>query len=169
VTAASPGPVASPAVGTDIHGGIEFRHPGAESDYYDGEPWVAAMDLWPLYDEQDYAAFGCLFGVRNSAGYRPVAADRGLPHDLSSGLLGRFQPWVADGSLNGATWISWADIAAIDPSSGPGHDAAGAAGESRTAGAVLGDGTHWPHVFAVMKALADRFGAEGVRLVVAFD
>ncbi|MFJ8994250.1 hypothetical protein ACIRQH_28100 [Streptomyces sp. NPDC102279] len=42
---------------TDIHGGIEFRHPGAGTDHYDGEPWVAAMDLWPLYDETDYAAF----------------------------------------------------------------------------------------------------------------
>ncbi|MBP2055652.1 stress response protein SCP2 [Streptomyces griseochromogenes] len=48
-----------------IHGGIEFRHPGVDTDYYIGEPWVTAMDLWPLYDETDYAAFGCLFGVRN--------------------------------------------------------------------------------------------------------
>ncbi|MYS46917.1 hypothetical protein GTY23_38200 [Streptomyces sp. SID5998] len=54
---------------TDVHGGIEFRHPHADTDYYDGEPWVAAMDLWPLYDETDYAAFGCLFGVRNYAGF----------------------------------------------------------------------------------------------------
>jgi hypothetical protein len=38
-----------------------------------------------------------------------------------------------------------------------------------TAGTVLGPETHWPHVFAVMKALADRFGDDGVRLVVAFD
>jgi hypothetical protein len=41
--------------------------------------------------------------------------------------------------------------------------------EPLTAGAVLGPPTHWPHVFAVMKALADRFGGDGVRLVVAFD
>jgi hypothetical protein len=73
-------------VSTDIHGGIEFRHPGAGTDYYDGEPWVAAMDLWRLYDETDYAAFGCLFGVRNEAGFQPLAPDRGLPADLSSGI-----------------------------------------------------------------------------------
>jgi hypothetical protein len=41
--------------------------------------------------------------------------------------------------------------------------------EPLTAGAVLGPETHWQHVFAVMKALADRFGDDGVRLVVAFD
>ncbi|MFB7246831.1 hypothetical protein ACFCYX_30725 [Streptomyces populi] len=60
---------------TDIHGGIEFRHPGTGADYYyyDGEPWVAAMDLRPLYDETDYAAFGCLFGLRNYAGLQPLA------------------------------------------------------------------------------------------------
>lgn len=41
--------------------------------------------------------------------------------------------------------------------------------EPLTVGAVLGSETHWPHVFAVMKALAGRFGDDGVRLVVAFD
>ncbi|WP_405517200.1 hypothetical protein [Streptomyces canus] len=40
--------------------------------------------------------------------------------------------------------------------------------EPLTIGDVLGPTTHWPHVFAVMKAL-DRFGDDGVRLVVAFD
>ena len=41
--------------------------------------------------------------------------------------------------------------------------------EPLTVGAVLGPETHWPHVFAVMKALAGRFGDDGVRLVMAFD
>ncbi|GAA0522919.1 hypothetical protein Ade02nite_82510 [Paractinoplanes deccanensis] len=34
---------------------------------------------------------------------------------------------------------------------------------------VLGPGTGWEHVFAVMRALAHRFGQEGVRLVGWFD
>ncbi|MEV6018807.1 hypothetical protein [Streptomyces sp. NPDC051997] len=38
---------------TDIHGSIEFPHPGTGTDYDDGEPWVAAIDLRPLYDETD--------------------------------------------------------------------------------------------------------------------
>jgi hypothetical protein len=34
---------------------------------------------------------------------------------------------------------------------------------------VLGPGSGWEHVFAVMRALAHRFGEDGVRLVVWFD
>lgn len=34
---------------------------------------------------------------------------------------------------------------------------------------ALGPGTGWEHVFAVMQALAGRFGSHGVRLVVYFD
>ncbi|XVU27379.1 hypothetical protein ACQPZJ_10170 [Actinoplanes sp. CA-054009] len=34
---------------------------------------------------------------------------------------------------------------------------------------VIGPGTGWEHVFAVMRALAQRFGDEGVRLVAWFD
>ncbi|MEV8036429.1 hypothetical protein [Streptomyces sp. NPDC086182] len=207
-------------MGTDIHGGIEFRHPGVGTDCYDGEPWVTAMDLWPLYDETDYAAFACLFGVRNYAGFQPLAADRGLPDDLSSGMRSQLGPLVATGDLDGASWVSWAELASIDHATVPdlrtgrltwrtkslpsvryrqfvddpwpaevvsvvGVPPAGVrsatgrvewttgemvcAYEPLTVGAVLGPETHWPHVFAVMSALAGRFGDEGVRLVVAFD
>ncbi|MFD3498088.1 hypothetical protein ACFWWT_19765 [Streptomyces sp. NPDC058676] len=205
---------------TDIDGGIEFRHPGVGTDYYEGEAWICAMDLWPLYDETDYASFGCLFGVRNYAGYRPLAAGRGLPDDVSNGLRERLQPSVADGHLSGATWVTWAEIAALDPASAPEHyvgrltwsyeatpatlhqqlvpaewspEVIATVGprpqelersdywgewisgdllcryESLTAGSILGPRSHWPHVFAVMKAMADRFGEDAVRLVVAFD
>ncbi|MFJ8023911.1 hypothetical protein [Streptomyces sp. NPDC096311] len=205
---------------TDIHGGIEFCHPGTGTDYYDGEPWVAAMDLWPLYDETDYAAFGCLFGVRNYAGFRPLAPGRGLPVDLSTGLRSQLGPSAVPDDLHSASWVSWAELASIDPTTTPDHfigrltwrpksppsiphqhlvsdtwppevlsavgvppaDLREATGrvewtagelsctyEPLTVGAVLGHETHWPHVFAVMKALAGRFGDDGVRLVVAFD
>ncbi|MGW7380605.1 hypothetical protein [Streptomyces sp. NPDC054794] len=167
---------------TDIHGGIEFRHPGVDTDYYEGEPWVAAMDLWPLYDETDYAAFGCLFGVRNYAGFQPLAPDRGLPVDLSSGMREHLGSCVAEGSLYGASWVSWAELASMDLAAVSPTDLHSVTErvertadggmctyEPRTVGAVLGPGTDWPHVFAVMKALAGRFGDDGVRLVVAFD
>ncbi len=205
---------------TDIYGGIEFRHPGVGSDYYEGEPWIAAMDLWPLYDQTDYAAFGCLFGVRNYAGFRPLAAGRGLPVDLSSGLRAQLEPSVEAGALEGASWVSWEEFAGLDPETVPEYfvgrltwsaassrstlrqqlvpdqwpaDVLSAVGpppsgldratgssewttkdlrcryEPLTVGTVLGEGTHWPHVFAVMKALAGRFGDEAVRLVVGFD
>ncbi|TJZ99596.1 hypothetical protein [Actinacidiphila oryziradicis] len=204
---------------TDIHGGIEFRHPGVGTDY-EGEPWIAAMDLWPLYDQTDYAAFGCLFGVRNYAGFRPLAAGRGLPSDLSSGLRAQLESSVAAGDLTGASWVSWKELARLDLTSTPDHfvgrltwstmsspsllhqqlvpspwppDVLAAVGqpppeldlaahgrewtttdlhcryEPLAAGAVLGEGSHWPHVFTVMRALADRFGEETVRLVVTFN
>ncbi|MFE3032092.1 hypothetical protein ACFXKY_10605 [Streptomyces canus] len=141
-------------MGTDIHGGIEFRHPPVGTDYYDGEPWVKAMDLWPLYDERDYAAFGLLFGVRNHAGFQPLAAGRGLPPDLSSALHSELGSWVSPGDMDGASWVCWAELASpYDP---------------LTINSVLGPTTHWPHVFAVMRALAGRFGDDGVRLVAAF-
>ncbi|MGW5122800.1 hypothetical protein ACWEQ7_01790 [Streptomyces sp. NPDC004069] len=87
---------------TDIHGGIEFRHPDVGADYYDGEPWVAAMDLWPLCDETDDAAFGFLFRLNNYAGFQPLAPERGLPLDPSSGVRSQLGPWVAAGDLHSA-------------------------------------------------------------------
>jgi len=207
-------------VGTDIYGGIEYRHPGAGSDWYEGETWLTAISLWPLYDQTDYAAFGCLFGVRNHVGFTPLAAGRGLPVDLSAGLRAELERPVAVGDMDGASWVSWAELAALDSSAVPEHyvgrltwsskslpsrltqqlvpgnwpvevsEAVGAPPadwnprverlewetgelavcyESLSVGTVLGPGTHWPHVFSVMRALAGRFGDEGVRLVVAFD
>ncbi|MFJ4848156.1 MULTISPECIES: hypothetical protein [unclassified Streptomyces] len=204
-------------MGTDIHGGIEFRHPKAGTDCYDGEPWVMAMGLWPLYDEQDYAAFGLLFGVRNRAGYRPLAAGRGLPDDLSGGLTPSLRG--TDGlEPEDATWVTWSELAALPPTAAPDHfagrltwtqtapprslnqwlvpaewpaDVLAVTGppppglredrstkwsvptgtchyEPLTAGVVLGEESHWPHVFAVMRAMAGRFGGDGVRLVVGF-
>jgi hypothetical protein len=91
-------------VGTDIYGGIEYRHPGVGSDRYQGDTWLTAISLWPLYDQTDYAAFACLFGVRNHAGFTPLAADRGLPGDLSAGLRAERGPSVAAGDMQHASW-----------------------------------------------------------------
>ncbi|MER7623731.1 hypothetical protein [Streptomyces sp. NPDC126503] len=205
---------------TDIHGGIEFRHPGVDAGYHDGEPWVRAMALWPLYDDSDHAAFGCLFGACNDAGFRPLAAGRGLPADLSGELRAVLEPPVRTGEFHGATWADWAEIARLDPGTVPDSPFTGRLSWSKvsrpslvyqrlvpdrwpaevvdlvgpppagldraarlsewssgdllcryeplTAGALLGAGSPWSHVFAVMKALADRFGEKAVRLVVAF-
>ncbi|RPE41168.1 hypothetical protein EDD90_4248 [Streptomyces sp. Ag109_O5-1] len=106
-------------MGTDIYGGIEFRHPYAGTEDYDGEPWVTAMDLWPLYDETDYTAFGLLFGVRNYAGFRPLAPGRGLPADLSSNMRSELCSWIDQGEMGSASWVSWAEIASIDPATAP--------------------------------------------------
>lgn len=200
-------------MGTDIHGGIEYRHPAAGSEWYEGEPWLPAIDLWPLYDERDYHAFACLFGVRNCVGFHPVAEGRGVPDDVCGELR-----WLH--GARATSWVTWADIEAMDFTAVPdryvgrlrwrsaelptitrhadvralwqpelidqvGHppadwtpttnrmewdqDGRHIEYQRLTVGTVLGEGSGWPHVFAVMRALAGRFGADDVRLVVGFD
>lgn len=90
-------------MGTDIAGGVEIRPRGR------GSPWLLAdvsLDALPRH----YDAFGLLFGVRNFAGFEPVAPGRGLPEDASPELLGL---QLAD-SEHGHTWVSWTELAHID-------------------------------------------------------
>lgn len=103
-------------MGTDISGFIECREPR----WGRAEPgaWRATVDLDLLYDDRDYDAFGCLFGVRNYASFRPLAAGRGLPDDLSDTVRQEVEGW----GYHDATWISWAEVAAVDwdePATGP--------------------------------------------------
>ncbi|MEW2519956.1 hypothetical protein [Actinacidiphila alni] len=99
-------------MGADIHGMVECRlwhvH---EEDGETGE-WHAAIGLDVLYAGQDYDAFGCLFGVRNDAGFRPLAAGRGLPADTSGAVRAELSGWGAD--AHSASWISWAEVARVD-------------------------------------------------------
>ncbi|OMI39808.1 hypothetical protein [Streptomyces sparsogenes] len=134
------------------------------------------MDLSPLYSGNDYTAFGCLFGVRNHAGWAPVAAGRGLPDDASAQVRRDYEQWAPLGALHSATWVTWQELEALVGSSPatarPGTWTSGSAklGFHRvTRGQALGPGSGWEHVFAVMKALAGRFGPQGVRLVAYFD
>ncbi|MGW3564496.1 hypothetical protein ACWDSL_11480 [Streptomyces sp. NPDC000941] len=206
---------------TDIYGCIETRHPCADHDWYDDAPWLYAMDLSPLYSGNDYTAFGCLFGVRNYAGWEPVAAGRGLPGDVSAQVRGDYERWAPLGTLHGATWVAWQELEAIDMSAVPrgshgllrvqepetsaavweywvtdtwpveitnrfGEPPVGSSPATArhgtwtsgsatlgfhrvTRGQAIGPGSGWEHVFAVMKALAGRFGLRGVRLVAYFD
>jgi hypothetical protein len=205
---------------TDIYGCIEVRHPGADEDWYDAEPWVPCMSLAPLYpvsDLNDYVAFGCLFGVRNWLGFPPVAPERGLPVDVSASVRADYEE-SQDPMVHGSTWVSWAELRDLDMSVRPvargllhvhrtpssysryrvddewpgeivekyGVPPIGASPVDAPYGRwrvgdvvfeyrmvtrldVLGPGSGWEHVFAVMRALAQRFGDDGVRLVVWFD
>ncbi|MEV0274364.1 hypothetical protein AB0H43_36815 [Hamadaea sp. NPDC050747] len=200
---------------TDIYGYIEVRDPLADQDWFDWEPWSVACPLHPLLAQNDYDAFACLFGVRNYAGWRPVAAGRGIPPDASTQVREEFAGFLDDES--GATWVAWSELNGLDMTVGPdgvpgrltltegGHemswprrdrwpaeildrfgllpwgptpgetfgviqtDGATLAYQPLTRAKVLGPGSGWEHVFAVMRALAGRFGADGVRLVVHFD
>ncbi|MCZ4119826.1 hypothetical protein [Streptomyces sp. H39-S7] len=101
-------------MGTDMSGFVECR---AWHLHEEGEEsvWRAAIDLIFLNVNRDYDAFGCLFGVRNYANFRPLAADRGLPVDASETVraeLDRLAPW--QDQAYGTTWITWAELKAVD-------------------------------------------------------
>ncbi|MGW7461350.1 hypothetical protein ACWGIO_27150, partial [Streptomyces sp. NPDC054797] len=76
---------------TDVSGMIECR-PGARLWGPDDEDsvWEVGIDLFLLNRGNAYDGLACLFGVRNSYGFRPLAEDRGFPDDASDGLRGEF-------------------------------------------------------------------------------
>lgn len=76
---------------TDVSGMIECR-PGACLWGPDDEDSVGeiGIDLFLLNRGNSYDGLACLFGVRNSFGFRPLAEDRGFPDDASDGLRGEF-------------------------------------------------------------------------------
>lgn len=99
-------------MGTDIAGIIEVR---PWPDLPEGVPWEPAIRLDLLNVTRDYDAFGCLFGVRNYAGFRPLAAGRGLPEDASEPTRQAFaRTDQGSGIGQQPSWISWSEITAID-------------------------------------------------------
>ncbi|MFI0479646.1 hypothetical protein [Actinomadura sp. 9N215] len=88
-------------MGTDIYGWIEIR---------DGtQGWRPETELSDLYSDRDYDAFAWLFGLRNIGDFQPLAANRGLPVDVSHYVRGQVEEWQ-----HGTTWISWAEVATAD-------------------------------------------------------
>ncbi|MFE4394948.1 MULTISPECIES: hypothetical protein [Streptomycetaceae] len=98
-------------MGTDINGFIECRAWFLRDE--DGKPaWQAAVALDLLNTTRNYDAFGCLFGVRNHANFRPLAADRGLPPDASQTVRAAVDTYGT--TFYGTTWITWAEVRAVD-------------------------------------------------------
>ncbi|HEY8983738.1 MAG TPA: hypothetical protein VIU15_29685 [Streptomyces sp.] len=143
---------------TEVNGMIECR-PMAEV-WGEGDEdvvWQGAIDLFLLNSGNAYNALACLFGVRNSFGFRPLAEGRGLPGDASREVR---EQW--HGGTYGATWISWAELEAADWEE---TDSSGRWSRRAAAGAE----THWGPVWEVMRVLAGVHGSRHVRLVVWFD
>ncbi|WP_026412070.1 hypothetical protein [Actinomadura oligospora] len=89
---------------TDIHGFFECR---MRSDPLDR--WRGVLELRDVYGGRSDPAFGCLFGVRERLGFRPVAGGRGLPLDASPQTRA-----AQHEGLSGHTWIGWQELAGID-------------------------------------------------------
>ncbi|MFI7706599.1 hypothetical protein [Nonomuraea sp. NPDC049480] len=98
-------------MGTSIHGFVECRTWTRGLDI-DERAWCAAISLSMLGVTRDYDAFDCLFGVRSSGNWRPIAADRGLPLDASETARAELAEWGE--AAFGVTWLSWDEVTAID-------------------------------------------------------
>lgn len=96
-------------MGTDIHGLVECRWDRRLDE--DDRRWNAAIDLDHLYHGRSYAAFGALFGIRDTASFRPLAPGRGLPSDASEEARSGYEGW---GAAHSASWITWAELSAAD-------------------------------------------------------
>lgn len=99
-----------PGMGTDIYGFIECRWDRWLDE--DDRRWSQAIDLSHIYNGRSYVAFGSLFGVRDTTSFRPLATQRGLPHDVSKEVAAGFEPWSDE--LHGESWITWAELTAAD-------------------------------------------------------
>ncbi|MFF5007619.1 hypothetical protein ACFY3G_32910 [Streptomyces phaeochromogenes] len=148
---------------TDVSGMIECR-PWARiwGEEDEDAVWHAAIDLFLLNTGNAYDALACLFGVRNSFGFRPLTEDRGLPDDASDGLRDAFNASGGTQDTHGTTWISSAELATANWDE---TDRSGMLSRRMVAGA----GTHWAPVWDVMRTLGELHGPEHVRLVVWFD
>ncbi|WP_327171855.1 hypothetical protein OG471_21265 [Streptomyces sp. NBC_01336] len=95
-------------MGADLHGFVECRSRWAEPE----DAWSAAVDLDLLYLGRNYDAFGCLFGVRNHAGFAPLAAERGLPELISDAVRAEFDDWGS--GAHSSSWIGWGEVKCVD-------------------------------------------------------
>lgn len=87
-------------MGTDIHGWIEI------SEY---DRWYGIIRIQNLIN-RGYDMFGCLFGVKNHAGFNPVVNERGMPLDSSHEVKEDWWHKISESH----TWIMWSEIQKID-------------------------------------------------------
>ncbi|MFC9456076.1 hypothetical protein ACFWN5_30990 [Streptomyces sp. NPDC058430] len=148
---------------TEVSGLIECR-PGARLWGPDDEDsvWHAAIDLWLLDIGNAYDALACLFGVRNSYGFRPLTENRGLPTDASDALTSAYMAYGPPDDIHGTTWITWSELLSADWRE---TDRSGTHSRAQ----VAGDASHWAPAWSIMRTLSDLHGASNVRLVVWFS
>lgn len=93
-------------MGTDIFGVIEVR----EGDRW---KWVANLEE-VLRHARDSDMFGCLFGVRNYAQFRPAFPGRGTPDNLDERSRNRLSEF--EGDATDASWFTLDEFMRVSPS-----------------------------------------------------
>ena len=140
-------------VGCDIHGRIEVRDST-------GGAWRACDDMRD-YVGRYYRMFAALFGVRDSYGVVPLAAQRDIPEDVAPETLreygARQSAWQT--GYHSASWVSWSELV---PFIG-----AHAADRNEWDDPLISP--EWEALFVTMERYAAVYGGDGVRLVVWFD
>lgn len=100
-------------MGTDIYGAIEIEH---------FDHWYAQNRLLGLVG-RSYDSFSTLFGVREFVPFEPVAADRGLPDDLSDRVEERVDEYrnhrsgenlIGTASFHSPTWVTYDELLEVD-------------------------------------------------------
>lgn len=96
-------------MGVEIHGWIEVRDATLD-EFLEEINWIGVVDVG-YFLPRDTNAFGCLFGVRNPSRFIPIAADRGIPADVSETVKSAIGP--QDLSYN-HSWITWQELTEIN-------------------------------------------------------
>lgn len=137
-------------MGTDAHGWIEIRtNPGMS-----WEP-IIVVDALPF---RDSIVFGSVFGVRwgsSDPAHGPIAADRGMPADVSAYVRREVQLEGA-GQLH-HSWILWSELQPTWLAT----DVCSPLGNPMT--------KEWLTLRSIMATLAEYCGADNVRLVIWFN
>jgi hypothetical protein len=173
-------------MGCDIHGFLEVK---------EDEKWKILKEV---PGDRDYDIFGLLFGVRNYVNVRyPIAEQRGLPKYSDSEYKERKKYWGFDRfeeDSHSHTWISTDDILEYDFSH-VSHDTRctwfkdGINQKTKSGGNLKGiinqdtderkhlwisgneilESSYWKSFLQEMKELSNKYGNNGVRVVVWFD
>jgi hypothetical protein len=101
-------------VGCDIHSFVEVRSAGLWThlvgDVFPDHADYARSE--PFGEIRNYGVFGFLADVRNYSHSPVIAEPRGLPVDVSGGLLAEYDKW--GGGAGSASWLTVAELRDYD-------------------------------------------------------
>jgi hypothetical protein len=103
------------ALGTDIHGWVEYWDPVPEE-------WTGVIKLDRLLGDRNYEIYAWLFGVRRRPDipmrwdFQPIAAQRGLPLDASRESVEEHTRHISQypDEFFGESWVTWSEMQAIN-------------------------------------------------------